>query len=82
MAVQLYDLSCAPKDDKNNLTFTMRAPLSVIANYLKLHNAACTRIVAETKGSLMPCFIYVPQAPDDVYVIWRPVNPLPTTAAR
>ncbi len=82
MTVQLYDLSCAPRDDNNNLTFVMRAPLSVIAKYLNLRREATDRILRETKDTLLPCFLYSKDRPDDVHVVWLPANPLPTTAVR
>lgn len=83
MTTQLYDLSCAPRDDINNLTFVMRAPLSVIAKYLKLHKEATDRILRETKDSNLSSRLYNDRNwPGDVYLVWRSCNPLPTTAAR
>jgi len=82
MAIQLYDLSVAPKSDKNDLSFVMRAPLPVIARYLRLHIDAVRRIERETENTSLPCFLYGPSGTDEVHVVWRPIYSLSTTAVR
>jgi hypothetical protein len=58
MADKLYDLFSATAEDASAV-FLMRAPLRIIATYLRLRIDAIRRITQETaENASRPCYLY------------------------